>query len=169
MTMAKRDTILEAIGAGGATRESLMEAAEVNSKGLASQFTYLRLMGNCPMTNEDGTLRIGTKEEYEKYKADRAANAVTKTVARTPQKRYEMAEKRVAKSKKTVDTAATRFNSNTNDDLECELQLRSDKADIDLELAEIEFERASKSFDPDSGPFNTDAPPIEAPPVETED
>ena len=52
--MAMRDVIKEAIIAGGATKESLLELTGTTEKGLASQFTYLRMMGSCPKKKDDG-------------------------------------------------------------------------------------------------------------------
>jgi len=60
--MAMRDQIKEAIIAGGATKESLLALTGTTEKGLASQFTYLRMMGTCPMKQEDGTWKIVTTE-----------------------------------------------------------------------------------------------------------
>ena len=72
--MAKRDIIYDRIMQGGATKEILMEVAEVNDKGLASQMTYLRLMGKCPMKQDDGTYKIVTREEWDAYQESRAGS-----------------------------------------------------------------------------------------------
>lgn len=141
--MAKRDIIIEAIEEGGATREALMEAAEVDSKGLASQFSYLRLMGKCPIADDEGVYSFVTADEWEEIKEVRKANAKSNQPAKTPEERLEAAEKRVDKCKKAAANAADRFNKSDDDH---ELELRSNKCDIELELAEIELEKAQANM-----------------------
>jgi acetyl-CoA carboxylase carboxyltransferase component len=136
--MNKRTLIEERILEGNATRQDLMEAASVDSKGLASQFTYMRLTGKCPVVDADGIFSIVTQAEWDEMKAEKAANAKpTKESTMTPEERLTAAEARVEKCAAAAKAAAERFNKNTVDAKERELKLRSDLADIQLELAKI--------------------------------
>jgi hypothetical protein len=86
-TMAMRDEIYEAIMKGGATTESLLELTGTTKKGLASQMTYLRMMGKCPMKQEDGTFTIVTPEEWA---ASRESSGTPGKIL-TPEERVEKA------------------------------------------------------------------------------
>ena len=102
--MAMRDQIKEAIIAGGATKESLLALTGTTEKGLASQFTYLRMMGTCPMKQEDGTWKIVTTEEWEAHRGSGGGSSVTLT----PTERVEKAEKRSKRAASAFDNAKTR-------------------------------------------------------------
>lgn len=128
--MAKRDIILAKILEGGATRETLMDAAEVNEKGLASQMTYLRLMGQCPMKQEDGTYKIVTKEEWDEHRASSGSGPV-KTLS--PAERLEKATKRVGRAATALDNAMKRFEAHGSKLNE----LNMEKAKLELQISEI--------------------------------
>ena len=87
-TQPKRLIIKAAIEAGGATKESLMDLAEVSSASLATNFTYLRLMGYYPVKKEDGTYAFVNEGEWNLIQENRAAAAVDRRapgVTKTPE------------------------------------------------------------------------------------
>lgn len=138
----KRLIILEAIQEGGATRESLMEAAKCSSASLGTNFTYLRLMGHYPVKNDDDTFSLATEEEWEAIKAERAAKAKTRKTApaKTPEEVLAMAERRIERCQKALDTAETKaeqFEDEVTD-------LRLTVAQANMRLAEIALEAAFK-------------------------
>jgi len=132
----KRTIIADAINEGGATKESLMEAAAVDSKGLASQFSYLRLTGQCPIVDEDGVYSLITADEWEEMKAARVPKA-KKEDTKTPEEKLAAAEARVTKCESAAKAAADRFNKNTDDSKETLLKAYSDRADADLVIAKF--------------------------------
>jgi hypothetical protein len=135
-----RDDIKVAIEAGGATKESLLELTGTTEKGLASQFTYMRMMGNCPMKQEDGTFKIVTAAEWEAHKAD-AGSRSTKVL--TPEERVERGEKRSKRAASAYDSAKKRLEANPYDRL---TELKFIKAEAELEIAEIELGKAEEAF-----------------------
>ena len=139
--MAMRDQIKEAIEAGGATRESLLELTGTTEKGLASQFTYLRMMGNCPMKQEDGTYKIVSAEEWEAHKAASGSRASTKTL--TPEERVEKAEKRSARAASAFDNAKKRHEADPENRMN---ELKFDKANAELQIAELELGAAEEAY-----------------------
>jgi hypothetical protein len=126
-----------------------------------SNFSMLRLMGKFPVKdvpvqtkNDEGedvevmTFRFVDAEEKEKLDAERAANSTAKTrAAKSPAERYEAAEKRVARCTKAAEAARARADKAEDNE---ELQLRADKADIELKLAEIEMDKASDNYSPEA-------------------
>ena len=138
--MAMRDAIKKAIEEGGATKESLLELTGTTEKGLASQFTYLRMMGNCPMKQEDGTWKIVTTEEWEAHRSS-GSGAAGKIL--TPEERVDKAEKRSKRSASAYDNAQKRYEANENDRL-CELKFV--KAEAEFEIAEIELGKAEAAL-----------------------
>lgn len=141
--MAKRDVILEAINEGGATKEFLMEIAEVDAKGLASQFTYMRLMGNCPVVDENGVFSIVTAEEWATIKEERASNS-TATSKLTPEERLEKAEKSAEKARLATNKAAEALAKNEDSR---KLQIRSEIAGLTYELRTLELDEANVAVD----------------------
>lgn len=135
--MNKRLIVKQAIEEGGATRESLMEAAGVNSKGLASLFTYLRWSGICPMKQDDGTYKLVSEEEWEEFKSNRTSAGPTTNL--TPAERLEKAEKRQGRAASALDKATKRKEANPDDKL---YELQSDKAELELQIAELLVGRA---------------------------
>ena len=140
----KRELIKERILEGGATKEDLMEVADVNSAGLASQFSYLRLTGFYPVIEEDGTYGYTDKDGWEAIQAEKAARR--KPVKKlTPPERLTKATKRVERTKKAAETAELKYEKlevPTRED-----ELRKDLTSIQAELAEIEFDRVKEEFD----------------------
>ena len=147
--MAMRDQIKEAIEAGGATKETLLALTETTEKGLASQFTYMRMMGNCPMKQEDGTFKIVSADEWNAHKAESGSSP---SINLTPAQRIEKAEKRSARAASAFDNAKKSAEADKKDRLK---QLKFIKAQAELEIAELELGAAEKAF--------ADAPPEEAP------
>lgn len=136
--MAMRDDILKAIQAGGATRESLLALTGTTEKGLASQFTYLRMLGNCPMKQEDGTYKIVSQEEWAKHRSSGPS-----ATPLTPKDRVKKAEKRVSRATSAYDNAKKRKDDNPEDEL-CSLKFI--KAEAELRIAEIEQAQAEKEL-----------------------
>lgn len=130
--MNKRVIVQKAIEAGGATKESLMEAAEVNDKGLASLLTYLRWGGICPIKGEDGVYKLITEEEWEAHKASRVGAGATASL--TPEQRLEKATKRTTRAASALDKAKERFDAHPDDKL---IDLQHDKAGIELQISEL--------------------------------
>jgi hypothetical protein len=130
--MAMRDVIKKAIEEGQATKESLLELTGTTEKGLASQFTYLRMMGNCPMKQEDGTWKIVSTEEWEAHRG--AGGAIAANL--TPEQRVEKAGKRSKRAASAFDNAKIRHEAKPDDRL---TELKFLKASAELEIAEIEL------------------------------
>ena len=145
--MAMRDAIKTAIEAGGATKESLLELTGTTDKGLASQMTYLRMMGHCPMKQDDGTYKIVSAEEWDTH---RSAGGGTTGKILTPAERVEKAEKRSKRATSAYDSAKTRFEADEDNRLN---ELKFIKAEAELEISEIELGKAEQAF--------ADAPPEE--------
>ena len=138
--MAMRDEIYNAIMAGGATKESLLELTGTTDKGLASQFTYLRMMGKCPMKQEDGTFKIVSAEEWESHRASSAGRAGK---ILTPQERVERAQKREDRAAKAYTLAEKKAEANPDDEL-CKLQLI--KTEAELKISEIMLGQAEEAL-----------------------
>jgi len=138
--MAKRDIILAEIRKGGATKESLMVAAEVNEKGLASQMTYLRLMGTCPRKMEDNTYEIVSREVWDEH---RAASGAKSDTSLTPAERLEKAEKKVNKAITALDRATESANAAPDDDLKA---LKFQVAKLNVQIASIEQGQLEEQF-----------------------
>lgn len=138
--MAMRDEIHKAILAGGATKESLLELTGTTEKGLASQFTYLRMTGRCPKKQEDGTFAIISTEEWEAY---RASSGGASTANLTPAQKVDRAEKRSKRAVSAYDNAKKRHEADPEDRLN---ELKYVKAEAELEIAEIELGRAEEEF-----------------------
>lgn len=136
--MAMRDDIKKAIEEGGATKESLLELTGTTEKGLASQFTYLRMMGTCPMKQTDGTFKIVSSEEWEAHRSSGATGKVL-----TPQERFEKAGKRSKRAATAYDNAKKRAEANSDDRLS---HLKFVKAEAELEIAEIELGKAEAAI-----------------------
>ena len=138
--MAMRDEIFKAIMEGGATKESLLELTGTTEKGLASQFTYLRMTGRCPMKQEDGTFKIVSADEWEAHRA--AGGGSSKSL--TPEERVEKARKRSARAATAYDNAQKRHEANPDDRLS---ELKFIKAEAEFEIAEIELGKAEAAYE----------------------
>lgn len=168
-TKNKQTIILEAIRAGGATRESLMIAAGVNKAGLASQLAYLNSRGQAmaevdktkaefPIQNEDGTFRMGTLDEYEAKRKAFGVTAKPKTKAEI----LEAAQKREDKASGAYSKAADKAKDNPSDEIfskiaeirKAELELASMKlarvqsGDFSYESATIADDDATSASEP---------------------
>jgi len=138
--MAMRDEIKIAIEKGGATKESLLALTGTTEKGLASQFTYMRMMGNCPMKQPDGTFKIVSAEEWIAHKAESGSGP---SINLTPAERVERAEKRSARAASAYDHAKTRHEADSEDELK---RLKFVKADAELKIAELELGATEEAF-----------------------
>lgn len=126
-----RERCIALINAGGATKQSLCEALNINDKSLASIFAQLRLMGHYNIKNEDGTLRLGTFEEYEAAKP--APKPRKESTPKSPEQVLEAAQKRETKAATASTNAKAKYEANP-----CrENELRMIIADAELELASI--------------------------------
>ena len=136
--MAMRDDIKKAIEAGGATKESLLTLTGTTEKGLASQFTYMRMMGNCPQKQEDGTFKLVTAAEWDAHKASSGSGPATNL---TPAERVARAEKRSERALSAYDNAKKRYEAKGDDRL---TELKFVKAEAELEIAELELGAAEQ-------------------------
>lgn len=149
----RKDTaklLTDAIKAGGATAESLMELIGAASRtALYGQFSFMNTRGlnvydalielgqidaaeaaqNFPLKGEDGTYFMGTHGQYLTAKEAKSERKPTKTY--TIEQMLENAQKRVDKASKSAAANTTRTNDNPGDMI---YQLRSSIADLNLEL-----------------------------------
>lgn len=145
VTKNKQTIILEAIRAGGATRESLMTAAGVNKAGLASQLAYLNSRGQAmaevdkakaefPIQDDNGVFRMGTLEEYEAKRKAFGATAKPKTKAEG----IEAAQKREDKASAAYSKAVDKSKDNPSDEIFTKIaEIRK----AELELASMKLAR----------------------------
>ena len=138
MAQNKRELIAELIEAGGATKESLMEGAAVNSAGLSSQFTYLRLTGNFPVKGDDGVFKFISAEEWEAMKADAATRKVNGPT-KSPEERKVALEKRVAKLQEAFDKATEKQATEKSKLNKLKLQ----KADAEVQIALLQLDEVN--------------------------
>ena len=137
--LPKRLIIKNAIEAGHQTRESLMKVADVNSAGLSSQFSYLRLMGFFPVASEDGVFKFITRDEWDAQKA--AVKTKPAATPKSPTEWLELASKQFEKAKATVEKTAKRFK-----DLETEeAELKHTIATAQVRLAELNVAAAEEA------------------------
>jgi hypothetical protein len=151
--MSKRDIVLAEIEKGGATIDSLCEAADCKYASVMSIFSMLRLMGKCPVKdvpvkdkdgNETLTYRIVSPKEWDAIKAEKAAKAKTKAApARTPEQVYEAAEKKVARCTTAVENAEKRAAGKKATQID---KLKLQKAKIELQIANLEIAEAEKNL-----------------------
>jgi len=140
--VAKHYRAEELIKAGGATLATLMGELEVDQKGLASQFYYMRLRGLFPVKDaETGVFSIMSKEDYDMQQADRAANRKP-VVQKSPEARLEDANKRLSRAQKAVQTCEARNDKNPS--LKNELLWK--RASVEAELAELEVTEAEDAI-----------------------
>ena len=138
--MAMRDEIKIAIEKGGATKESLLALTGTTEKGLASQFTYMRMMGNCPMKQDDGTFKIVSIDEWNAHKSESGSAS---TASLTPEERVLRAEKRSARAASAYDNAKKNHEADPTNALK---ELKFIRADADLKIAELELGAAEETF-----------------------
>ena len=144
---SKQEQVIELVKAGASTREEIKEAVGCTTGSLAS---YLSTMSNiakytdtemCPITKEDGTMGVTTHALAEEAKAAKAASRPSAASKKTPAERLEAAEKRVVRCTNALDSATKRAEDN---DGNREMELRSDLAKINAELADIELARCKE-------------------------
>jgi len=153
--MAMRDEIYKAIMKGGATKESLLTLTGTTEKGLASQFTYLRMTGKCPQKQEDGTFKIISADEWE---ATRGTAGTKSDAALSPADKEKKAAKRAERAQSAYDNASKKLEASPEDVL---TKLKFTKAEAELKIAEIELgmaetlaAEAPDAEVPGDGPFN---------------
>lgn len=143
METAKHYRAEALINEGGATIASLMENLEVDQKGLASQFYYMRLRGLYPVKDaETGVFSIINKSEWEEQQAMKSANKKP-AVVKTPEERLEDAKKRVAKAEKAVVTTEARNDKTPS----TRNELLFKRAEVELGLAQLDLEEAEAAID----------------------
>lgn len=149
MSESKQDVVVRMVKAGQSTREEIKEAAGCTSGALAS---YLSAMANaakftgaeiCPIEEEiDGkkVFTVMTYADVQAIKEERAANRSPGAVKKSPEERLKAAEKRLTRSESALDKLDDRISA-ADGEVGEELQLRFDKAKIEVQLAEIEIAR----------------------------
>jgi hypothetical protein len=147
MGTPKRELIRQCIVAGGATKETILAAADCTLNSMRTNFATLRLMGFCAVVDDDGVYSFVSAEDWEALKAEKAANAGTKASTLTPSQRYDRAVKAMARCAKAAENSLKRSDENENDDLAEELELRAQMATISLQLAKITLDRNPKPED----------------------
>ena len=162
----KRLVIKEAIEAGGATKENLMEIANCSSASLATNFTYLRLMGHYPVKAEDNTFSFVTEEAWEALQAERKAKAVTRKTAtpKTPEATLAAAEKRLDRCAKAHVSAATKLEQFDNEVTNLRFQIASAEhrlAELALEDAKANMPEVDESIETVESPDETVESPDE--------
>lgn len=139
----KQQIILAAIREGGATRESLMEAADVNRAGLASQLAYLNARGlamaevdptkaEFPLTNDDGVFYIGGHDAYQAKRTAAPRSTRTHTVSEIT----ELAQRREDRASSGYARAQKRAEENPEDAI---LQKTAEMKSLELEIASLKL------------------------------
>lgn len=144
----KQTIILETIKAGGATRESLMEAAGLaNKAGFASQLAYLNSRGlamaevdkskaEFPMVGEDGVYFMGSFELYEAKRANTSGGFAAKP--KTKEEVIEAAQKREDKASAAYSKAEQKAKDNASDVIFAKIaEIRK----AEMELASMKLSR----------------------------
>lgn len=156
--------IKDLIEAGGATKESLLAEVGCSAASLATNFTYLRLMGFYPVKGEDETFSFITEEEWNELQAERKANAGTRKTAtpKTPEELLEQAEKRYDRCEKALSTAETKDQEFGNEITELRLTI----ARAEFRLAELVLKDATDNM---PVPVGEDEPDTDEPDVADDD
>lgn len=161
--LPKRLVIKQMIEDGGCTKKSILEATGISSASLATNFTYLRLMGHYPLTDKDGVLSFTDADGWAEIQSEKALNAKSSKVSKstkTPQTQYEQLVARVAKLETAADKAK-KLASESDDQM---VQLRNIKADADLGMARITLQDLLNKFSDviNFDVFSNEDPPLEA-------
>jgi hypothetical protein len=149
-TMTKRDQVLEMLNEGTFTREQIAEKLAMPVASVSSQFTYLRWMGNYIIYNEDKIVRTATKEMYDAWVAERAANKKTSTraSAKSPQDQADALAKTLANWKKLFASWGVKLKKIDADLItmpdDDELQELRDEAAANTTLLGIKIKRGEK-------------------------
>lgn len=138
--MAMRHDILKAIEAGQATHDSLIALTGTTTKGLASQFTYLRMTGHYPVKDENGVYSLISEAEWEARKTQGSGQKEPTD----PVKRYEQAQKRLSRTEVAFSNAQQRKADNPDIPL---MGWLAQKAEAEFHIAEIKFDEAKTAFD----------------------
>jgi hypothetical protein len=154
--MSKETIVVDLVKAGESTREEIREAADCTSGSLASYLTGMRNAAKytgvaiCPVEVEDPedadrkVFVVKTFDEVEEIKAERSVSRPSAASKKTPAERLEAAEKRLTRCESAAEKASDRA---ANADGNVELDLRADKAEIEVKLAAIELDRAKALVD----------------------
>lgn len=131
----KRTIIKEAIESGEYTKAQLMEMAEVNSDGFASQLSYLRMSGVFPVADPDtGIFKLITEAEWEEAKAQRGKSTPKEPL--TPAAEREKLEKKASRAASAQTNATKKAEADPDNKV---LALKAQRASIDLEICEMEL------------------------------
>lgn len=148
-TMTKRDQVLEMLNEGTFTREQIAEKLGMPVASVSSQFTYLRWMGNYIIYDDNKVVKTATKEEYDTWVAERAANKKTgKASTRDPQDQANALAKSLGNWKKSLASWVSK-NAKISHDLgdmpdDVELQELKDEAEANITLLTIKIRRGEK-------------------------
>lgn len=146
--MSKQDIVVKMVKESKYTRQEIKDAAECTSGSLAS---HLSMMANaakytgealCPIEEEiDGkkVMTVKTYNEVQDAKEARKGSTASRST-KSPAERLKAAELRLVKCTKAAAKFDERMEVIEDDDIPEELQLRNDKAQIDVRLAEIDVE-----------------------------
>jgi len=148
--MSKQDIVVAMVKEGKHTRQEIKDVAECTSGALATYFSGMRNAAKftgaeiCPVEvvdpadEERKIMTVMTFDEAEELRASK----VKKTAApkKTVAERFDAAEKRLIRCTNQYDKALARFEENEDN---LELDLRKQKADIELKLAEMEHKALS--------------------------
>jgi len=134
--LPKRLQIKQLIEAGGATKDTLKAACALSPASLATNFTYLRLMGFYPVTGENGVLSLTTEAGWNEIQAAKTpASAKSRTPAKSALERFLAAKLRVVRTTYLATNAEKRAAEDTS-----EIQaLRTQRAQIDAKIAELDL------------------------------
>lgn len=152
VAQSKQDVVVGLVQAGTYSREELRKIAGCTSGALATYISGMRNAAKftgatiCPIETtieidgvEKKVMTVVTFDEYESARAEATVKATTKAPAKSPEVRLADAETRINRCTKAVDSAKGRLDENGDD---IELDLRHQKAVIELKLADIELDRA---------------------------
>lgn len=144
--MNKQQIVANLVKEGTHTRQEIFEKADCTPAALASYFSSMRNAAQFtdalvyPVEKEIDGRKVFTAMTFEDAEAYRKANTATRksAAAKSPEERYEAAVKRVEKCINAANKAVERFNNNPDSE---ELKLRSEKAEIEVRLAQIALGR----------------------------
>lgn len=130
---------------GKVTKSDIKKALGIKATSLATNYTYLRFMNCCPVTDAEGYEYFVTREEYEEIKAERKAKAASRqtTSKKTPQERYELALKRQKRARAAEVKAQNDVNNDQSSDI---LKFRLDKAIAEANIADYDVKKLEDEF-----------------------
>lgn len=149
-TQPKRLILLDKINEGGATRDSLMLAANCTPSSFNTNCSYLRMMGQYPVTDEEGVYRIVDETEWKDIQFRKHEEAKARKVASTksPEENLAIAEKRLAKWEKTLvfNTEKAEETTAKGEEVPEIVQLRLTIATAEKRMAEILLTNAQEAM-----------------------